>query len=61
MKKFIKTNKKMIVISLLLSITISYLLGYDRPYQAFAGEDLIPLITMVYWLLKYIDEQENEK
>lgn len=57
MKKFIKTKKKMIVISLLISIAISYLLGYDRTYPGFGGEDLIPFIILIYWLLKYIDEQ----
>ena len=61
MKKFIKTNRKMIIISLLTSISISYLLGYSRTYQAFGGEDLIPFMTSFYWLLKYIYEQENEK
>ena len=61
MKKFIKTHRKMIIISLLISIAISYLLGYGRPYKVLGGEDLIPLITMIYWLLKYIDERENKK
>ena len=61
MKKFIKTNKKMIIISLLTSIAVSYLLGYGRTYQVFGGEDLILLIPIFYWILKYIDEQENEK
>ena len=61
MKNFIKTNRKMIIISLLISIAISYMLGYGRTYPAFGGEDLIPLITIIYWVLKYIDEQENKK
>lgn len=61
MKKFIKTNKKMIIISLLTSIAVSYLLGYGRTYPAFGGEDLILLIPIFYWIIKYIDEQENEK
>lgn len=61
MKKFIKTNKKMIIISLTISIATSYLLGCSRTYSAFGGEDLIPFITLFYWFLKYIDKQENEK
>ena len=59
-KKFIKTNRKMIIISLLTSIAISYLLGYSRAYRAFGGEDLIPIATMFYWLFKFIDEQERK-
>ena len=61
MNKFIKTNKKMIIISLTISIAISYLLGYSRTYSAFGGEDLIPIATIFYWLLKYIYEKEKEK
>ena len=61
MTKFIKTNKKMIIISLTISIAISYLLGYSRTYSAFGGEDLIPIATIFYWLLKYIYEKEKEK
>ena len=61
MAKFIKTNKKMIIISLTISIAISYLLGYSRTYSAFGGEDLIPIATIFYWILKYIYEQEKEK
>ena len=61
MTKFIKTNKKMIIISLTISIAISYLLGYSRTYPAFGGEDLIPIGTIFYWLLKYIYEKEKEK
>ena len=60
MKKFIKTNRKMIIISLLVSIAISYLLGYSRAYRAFGGEDLIPIVTIFYWLFKYLDEKENK-
>lgn len=61
MKKFIKTNRKMIIISLLTSIAISYLLGYTRTYRAFGGEDLIPIATVFYWIFKHLDEKENEK
>ena len=61
MTKFIKTNKKMIIISLTISIAISDFLGYSRTYQAFGGEDLIPFMTSFYWLLKYIYEKEKEK
>ena len=61
MSKFIKANKKMIIISLTISIAIAYLLGYSRTYSAFGGEDLIPFITLFYWVLKYIDKQEKEK
>ena len=61
MTKFIKTNKKMIIISLTISIAISYFLGYSRTYPTFGGEDLIPIATIFYWLFKFIDEKENEK
>lgn len=60
MKKFIKANRKMIIISLLTSIAISYLLGYSRTYRAFGGEDLIPIVTIFYWIFKFIDEQERK-
>lgn len=60
MKKFIKANRKMIIISLLTSIAISYLLGYSRAYRAFGGEDLIPIATIFYWIFKYLDEKAGE-
>lgn len=59
MKKFIKANRKMIIITLLTSIAISYLLGYSRTYRAFGGEDLIPIATIFYWIFKYLDEKEG--
>lgn len=61
MKKFIKVNRKMIIISLLISISISYLLGYSRAYRAFGGEDLIPIATIFYWIFKHLDEKEGEQ
>lgn len=61
MKKFIKKNRKMIIISLTLAIIIAHLLGYTRTYNAFGGEDLIPIVTVFYWILKHCHEQENEK
>lgn len=61
MKKFIKKNKKMILISMTLSIFISYILSCMRAYRAIGGECLIPIITLLYWLLRYTDEEENEK
>ena len=61
MKKFIKKNRKMIIISLIISFAIAYTLGYSRTYKAFGGEDLIPFITAFYWVFKYLDEKENEK
>lgn len=61
MKKFIKTNRKMIIISLLISIAISYLLGYSRTYRAFGGEDLIPIATIFYWIFKHLDKKEGEQ
>ena len=61
MKKFINTNRKMIIISLLVSIAIAYLLGYSRTYRAFGGEDLIPIATIFYWIFKYLDEKEGEQ
>lgn len=60
MKKFIKKHKKMIIISMTISVTISYLLWCMRAYRAYGGECLIPLITALYWLLRYTDEQEGE-
>lgn len=61
MKKFIKANRKMIIISLLTSIAISYLLGYSRTYRAFGGEDLIPIATIFYWIFKHLDEKAGEQ
>lgn len=61
MKKFIKTNRKMIIISLLAAIAISYLLGYSRTYRAFGGEDLIPIAIIFYWIFKYLDEKGGEQ
>lgn len=61
MIKYIKNNKKMIIISLMISIAIAYLLGYSRTYKAFGGEDLLPLLVMLYWYVKYLVKEETKK
>lgn len=61
MKKFIKKHKKMLFISVTISVAVSYLLDYSRYYSAFGGEDLIPIAVAIYWALKYTDEKEDEK
>lgn len=61
MKKFIKKNRKMIIISLAISFIIAYILGYTRTYKAFGGEDLLPIITAGYWLFRYLEEKESEE
>ena len=61
MIKYIKNNKKMIIISLITSMAVAYLLGYSRPYSAFGGEDLLPLLVMLYWYVKYLIKEETKK
>lgn len=61
MKKFIKKNRKTIIISLILSFVIAHILGYSRRYSAFGGEDLLPLIVLLYWYVKYLVEEETKK
>ena len=61
MKKFIKKNRKMIIISLILSFAIAHIFGYTRSYSAFGGEDLFPLIVLLYWYVKYLVEEETKK
>ena len=51
----------MIIISLMISIAIAYLLGYSRTYKAFGGEDLLPLLVMLYWYVKYLVKEETKK
>lgn len=61
-KKWIKKHKMSIIISFLTSIILAIGLGYiARSYSAFGGEDLLPIITIFYWILKYIEDKESEK
>lgn len=61
-KKWIKKNKISIIVSVILSIILAIVFGYiARPYSGFGGEDLIPIITIFYWILKYFEDEENEK
>lgn len=59
-KKWIRKNK-ISIITFTLSIMLAIGFGYiARPYSAFGGEDLIPIITIFYWILKYFEDKENE-
>lgn len=60
-KKWIKKNKISIITSFLISTILAIGFGYiARPYSAFGGEDLLPIITIFYWILKYIEAKEND-
>ena len=60
-KKWIKKHKISIITTFLISIILAIGFGYiARPYSAFGGEDLLPIITIFYWILKYFDDKENE-
>ena len=60
-KKWIRKNKISIIISVLLSIILAIVFGYiARAYSGFGGEDLIPIITIFYWILKFLEDKENE-
>lgn len=60
MVKHIKTHWKGIALSLVVAFAFAYFLGFSRPYKAFGGEDLIPIMTAGYWVFRYLDEKENE-
>lgn len=61
-KKWIKKHKISIITSFLLSMILAIGFGYIvRPYSAFGGEDLLPIITIFYWILKYFEDKENEE
>lgn len=61
-KKWIKKHKISIITSFLISIILAIVFGYIvRPYSAFAGEDLLPIITIFYWIFKYFEDRENEE
>lgn len=61
-KKWIKKHKISIIISFIVSMILAIGLGYiARPYSAFGGEDLFPIITIFYWIIKYVDDKENEE
>lgn len=61
-KKWIKKHKISITISFLISMILAIGIGYiARPYSAFGGEDLVPIITIFYWILKYFHDEETEK
>ena len=61
MIKYIKTHWKDIVSTLALALAFTSFLGLVRPYKAFGGEDLLPIMTLVYWLFSFIDEKESEE
>ena len=61
-KKWVRKNKISIIVTLILSCILSFGLGYIvRPYSAFGGEDLLPIITISYWVFKYFEDKENEE
>lgn len=57
--KFIKINKKNIILSFFASFAVGWLMGLNRPYTAFGGEDLLPLMVLLFWIIKY--SENNEK
>ena len=60
-KKWIKKHKISIIISFLISMILAIGLGYiARPYPGFGGEDLLPIVTIFYWIFKYFEDKENE-
>lgn len=61
MKKWIRKNRTSIIVTIIISSILSIGLGYIiRPYSAFGGEDLLPIITIFYWIFKYFEDKENE-
>lgn len=61
MVKYIKTHWKDIALSLVVSFVFAYFIGFGRPYKAFGGEDLLPIMVAVYWLFRYLEESEVEE
>lgn len=57
--KFIKINKKNILLSFFASFVVGWLMGLNRAYTAFGGEDLLPLMVLLFWIIKY--SENNEK
>lgn len=57
--KFIKINKKNILLSFFGSLVAGWLLGLDRPYTAFGGEDLLPIMVLIFWVIKYAENNEK--
>lgn len=49
------------IIALILSLIIAYAGGYARPYPAFGGEDLIPIMVIIVYICKYLTYKENER
>lgn len=61
-KKWFKKHKISIITSFLISIILAIVCGYiARPYPGFGGEDLLPIITIFYWIFKYFEDKENEE
>lgn len=60
MIKYIKTHWEDIALSLSAAFAFAFFLGFSRPYKAFGGEDLLPIMTAGYWIFRYLDEKENE-
>lgn len=61
-KNWIRKNKISIIISFIVSMILAIGFGYiARPYAGFGGEDLLPIITIFYWVFKYFEDKENEE
>lgn len=61
MTKYIKTHWKDIALSLIVSFIFAHFLGLVRPYKAFGGEDLLPIMVAGYWLFRYLEVKESEE
>ena len=61
MTKYIKTHWKDIALSLAVAFAFAYFIGFSRPYKAFGGEDLLPIMTAGCWLFSYLEEKESEE
>lgn len=57
---FCKKRKKQIIISLLISLLASYIMGLTRAYTCFGGEDLLIIAVPLYYVFLYLFERERD-
>ena len=57
MKNFIKQNRINLILSILGTMLLMLMLGFDRPKGTIGVEIFFPFILILYWICKYIESK----
>lgn len=55
MKTFIRNNITSIILSVIGTIALMIMLGFDRPKGTVGVEIFFPFLLILYWICKYIE------